>query len=241
MLSVVMPVYNEGAVILANLRRTAAVFRPLGAFEIIAVNDGSSDNSAAELKKAEAEMAEVRALQLPHRGKGEALRQGTRAAKGEWVIFLDADLDLPPDQVTLFLTLQHVHQADAVIGSKLHPDSNVNYPLVRRIYSRGYYVLVKLMFGLPVRDTQTGLKLVRRDILCKAVEQTQLDGFAFDLELLVHLVEAGAKMIEAPVLVSHQVKYGGVGLGDVWSIWRETWQTWRRVRAAVRQRSNAVR
>jgi glycosyltransferase involved in cell wall biosynthesis len=231
MLSVVMPVYNEGAVIRENLRRTATEFRSLGPFEIIAVNDGSTDNSAAEMDAAAAELPEVRVLQLPHRGKGEALRQGTLAAKGEWVLFLDSDLDLPPDQITLFLTLQHVHQADAVIGSKLHPDSNVDYPLIRRIYSRGYFVLVKLLFGLPVLDTQTGMKLVRRDILTKAVEKTRVEGFAFDLELLIHLVEAGARVTEAPVVVNHQLKHGGIGLSAVWGIWRETWRTWRKVHA----------
>lgn len=231
MLSVVMPIYNEGGVIRENLRRTVDELRPLGPFEIIAVNDGSSDNSAAELDAAAAELAEVRVLQLPHRGKGEALRQGTQAAKGEWVLFLDADLDLPPDQITLFQTLQHVHQADAVIGSKFHPDSTVSYPLIRRVYSRGYYVLVKLLFGLPVRDTQTGMKLVRRDILSRAVEKTQVEGFGFDLELLVHLAETGARMVEAPVVVNHQIKYSGIGLADVWDICRETWRTWRKVHA----------
>lgn len=234
MLSVVMPVYNEGAVIRQNLHRAVEEFRPLGPFEIIAVNDGSDDNSASELNAAARELPEVRVLHLPHRGKGEALRQGTRAAKGEWVLFLDADLDLPPDQISLFLTLQRVHKADAVIGSKLHPDSTVAYPLIRRIYSRGYYLLVKLLFGLPIRDTQTGMKLVRRDILTKAVEKTTVEGFAFDLELLVHLVESGARMVEAPVVVNHQVKYGGVGLHTVWEIWRETWRTWRKVRAMRR-------
>jgi len=234
MLSVVMPVYNEGAIIRENLRRTVAEFRPLGPFEIIAVNDGSNDQSAAELDAAAAELPEVRVLHLSHRGKGEALRQGTRVAKGDWVLFLDSDLDLPPDQITLFLALQHIHQSDAVIGSKLHPDSNVDYPLIRRIYCRGYYLLVKLLFSLPVRDTQTGMKLVRRDILIKAVEKTQVEGFAFDLELLVHLVEAGARMTEAPVVVNHQIKYGGIGLGAVWEIWRETWRTWWRIRRMKR-------
>lgn len=229
MLSVVMPIFNEGNFIRANLRRTAEVFRPLGGFEIIAVNDGSSDNTAAELEKAAAEMPEVRVLQLPHKGKGEALRQGTGLTRGEWVIFLDADLDLPPEQVNLFLILQKTHGADAVIGSKMHPDSTVDYPLLRRIYSRGYYLLVKVLFGLPVRDTQTGLKLVRREILVKALEQTELEGFAFDIELLVCLARTGAKMSEAPVVVNHSVKYTNrVGLSAVMSILAGTWRTWQK-------------
>jgi hypothetical protein len=89
---------------------------------------------------------------------------------------------------------------------------------------------VKFLFGLPVRDTQTGMKLVRREILTQAVERTQLDGFAFDLELLVHLVETGAKMAEAPVVVNHQIKYRGVGVIDIYSIACDTWRTWRKVR-----------
>ncbi len=148
-LSVVMPVYNEGPAIRRNLARTLGVLRPLGPVEVIVVDDGSTDNTATELDAAAAEQPEVQVLHQAHHGKGEALRQGTRAAQGEWVIFLDADLDLPPEQIELFLILQKTHQADAVIGSKLHPDSNVEYPLIRRFYSRGYYFLVKLLFGLP--------------------------------------------------------------------------------------------
>ncbi len=231
MLSVVMPVYNEGPNVLVNLRHTAGVLRPLGPFEILAVDDGSTDDAPAALDAAAAELPEVRVLHLPHAGKGEALRQGTRAARGEFVIFLDADLDLPPEQIELFLILQKTHNADAVIGSKMHPDSNVEYPALRRLYSWGYYRLVKCLFGLPVRDTQTGLKLVRRELLTEALANTKLTGFAFDLELLVHLVKLGARMAEAPVVVNHTMKFGSaVGWRAIAEIFRDTWRTWRAVR-----------
>jgi glycosyltransferase involved in cell wall biosynthesis len=230
MLSVVMPVYNEGAGVLSNLRHTAQVLRPLGSFEILTVNDGSTDDSPSALDAAATEIQEVRVLHLPHAGKGESLRQGTKAAKGEFVIFLDADLDLPPEQIELFLILQKTHNADAVIGSKMHPDSNVEYPLLRRVYSWGYYQLVKFLFGLPIRDTQTGLKLVRREYLIRALSKTELTGFAFDLEILVHLVRLGARMTEAPVVVNHRAKFGSrVGMNAVLEIFRDTWQTWRTV------------
>lgn len=225
-LSVVMPVYNEGPAIRRNLVRTLDVLRPLGPVEVIVVDDGSTDNTAAELDAAAAELPELRVLHRPHQGKGEALRQGTRAAHGEFVIFLDADLDLPPEQIELFLILQKTHQADAVIGSKMHPDSNVEYPLRRRVYSLAYYCLTKALFGLPVRDTQTGLKLVRRKLLLEALKQMDQQGFAFDLELLVNLVRVGAQMVEAPVVVRHQVKFGGIGLGTVYEIAAETFKIW---------------
>jgi glycosyltransferase involved in cell wall biosynthesis len=230
-LTVVMPLHNEGAQITSNVEQTLAVLRMLGTFEMILVNDGSSDNSGEEIARlAEKFPKEIVSLQLTRSGKGEALRRGAQAARGDFVVFIDADLDLPPEQILFFVAIQRVKKADAVIGSKMHPDSTVDYPLRRRIYSLGYFWLVKFLFGLPVRDTQTGLKLVRRDLLLKALEKTESRGFTLDLELLVRLVQLGAVMVEAPVVVRHSMKFGGIGLPVVWQIFRDTWQTWRRVR-----------
>jgi len=228
-ISVVMPLYNEGANITSNVGQTLGVLRLLGPFEIILVNDGSSDNSGEEIARlAEKFPTEIVSLQLPRSGKGEALRRGTQRARGEFVVFIDADLDLPPEQILFFIAIQRVKKADAVIGSKMHPDSTVDYPLRRRIYSVGYFWLVKFLFGLPVRDTQTGLKLVRRDLLVQALDKTESSGFTLDLELLVRLVQLGAVMVEAPVVVQHSFKFGGIGIGTVWQIFRDTWRVWRR-------------
>jgi glycosyltransferase involved in cell wall biosynthesis len=226
-----MPLYNEGERITPNVEQTLGVLRMLGPFEIILVNDGSTDNSGeAIVRLAEKHPGEVVSLQLPRSGKGEALRTGARTARGEFVVFIDADLDLPPEQILFFVAIQRVKKADAVIGSKMHPDSTVDYPFIRRVYSLGYFLLVKFLFGLPVRDTQTGLKLVRRDLLLRALEKTENRGFTLDLELLVRLVQLGAVMVEAPVVVRHSMKFGGIGLPVVWQIFRDTWQTWQRVR-----------
>jgi glycosyltransferase involved in cell wall biosynthesis len=228
-LSVVMPLYNEAPRIAANVEQTLGVLRMLGPFELILVDDGSTDDSPGEIARLAHQFpGEVVPLAMPHAGKGEALRRGAQLARGTFVVFIDADLDLPPEQILFFVAIQRVKKADAVIGSKMHPDSTVDYPLRRRIYSLGYFWLVKALFGLPVRDTQTGLKLVRRDL------HLQSQGFTLDLELLVHLVELGAVMVEAPVVVQHSMKFGGIGLGTVWAIFRDTFQTWRHVRSAHR-------
>jgi glycosyltransferase involved in cell wall biosynthesis len=230
-LSVVMPLYNEAATIAANVEQTLNVLRMLGPFEIILVDDGSTDHSADEIAQlARRFPGEVIPVAMPHAGKGEALRRGAQQARGKFVVFIDADLDLPPEQILFFVAIQRVKKADAVIGSKMHPDSTVDYPLRRRIYSLGYFWLVKTLFGLPVRDTQTGLKLVRRDLLLRALEQTQSQGFTLDLELLAHLVRLGAVMVEAPVVVQHSMKFGGIGLRTVWAIFRDTFHTWQRLR-----------
>jgi glycosyltransferase involved in cell wall biosynthesis len=230
-LSVVMPLHNEGAWITSNVEQTMAVLRMLGPFEMILVDDGSSDNSGEEVARlSEKFSGEVVSLRLPHSGKGEALRRGAQAARGEFVVFIDADLDLPPEQILFFVAIQRVKKADAVIGSKMHPDSTVDYPLIRRVYSLAYFWLVKFLFGLPVRDTQTGLKLVRRGMLLAALGKTESRGFTLDLELLVRLVQLGAVMVEAPVVVRHSMKFGGIGLPVVWQIFRDTWRVWRNTR-----------
>ena len=149
-LSVVMPVYNEGARITSNVEQTLSALRMLGPFEVILVDDGSSDNSGEEISRlAEKHTGEIVTLHQPRSGKGEALRSGAQAARGEFVVFIDADLDLPPEQILFFVAIQRVKKADAVIGSKMHPDSTVDYPLRRRLYSLGYFWLVKMLFGLP--------------------------------------------------------------------------------------------
>ncbi|HSI85504.1 MAG: glycosyltransferase family 2 protein [Candidatus Methylacidiphilales bacterium] len=235
--SLVMPLFNEGSHIYENLKRTSETVRmlgPLGDCEIIVANDGSLDNSRAEVDRAEADIPGVRALHLTHGGKGEALRQGARLATGEFVIFFDSDLDIPPEQILFFIAVQRAKKADAVIGSKMHPDSTVHYPVIRRIYSVGYFALTKIMFGLPIRDTQTGLKLVRRNLLLRALDQTQVKGFAFDLELLVRLVQLKAVMVEAPVVVEYKWKFGGIGVGTIWGILTDTVATWRRTRTGTK-------
>ncbi|MEM1059348.1 MAG: glycosyltransferase family 2 protein [Verrucomicrobiota bacterium] len=228
--SLVTPVYNEGERVFANLEAIAMVMRMLGPIELIAVNDGSNDQTRSEIERLRQRLPEIRALHLPHEGKGQALRVGARAATGEYVIFFDSDLDLPPEQILFFVALQRAHAADAVIGSKMHPDSTVHYPLRRRLYSWGYFLLTKLLFRLPVRDTQTGLKLVRRGLLVEALEHTEVKGFAMDLELLVRLVRLRARMVEAPVVVRYKEKFGGIGFGTVREILAETLAVWKRTR-----------
>ncbi len=203
--------------------------RLAGDFEIIPVNDGSTDLSPLEIDRAATTFHEIHPLHLSHSGKGEALRQGALKARGDWVIFMDSDLDLPPEQILFFIAIQKARNADAVIGSKMHTDSTVDYPFHRRLYSWGYYILIKILFNLPLRDTQTGLKLFRKTLLLQALQQTTLKGFAFDLELLAQLSRLKARMVEAPVVVDFKLKFGGIGGKEIFRILNDTYRTWRKL------------
>ena len=162
-----MPAYNEGAHIYENISMTRGIMREAGLFaEIVAVDDGSSDNTLEEIERAAKDFENVVVARNPYNmGKGMALRTGFDYSGGEIVVFLDADLDLHPSQIQKVLGVLDEGPYDVVVTSKHHPESRLDYPWFRKAASWVYYMLIKAMFGLPVRDTQTGLKVFRREVL----------------------------------------------------------------------------
>lgn len=201
LLSIVMPAHNLAPSIAANIRHVCALFGGELPYEVIVVDDGSTDSTRDEIQKAEATMPKLRPVFLAHNvGKGAALKRGFEASRGTYILLLDGDLDLPPHQVSGFFRIMEEKKADAVIGSKLHRDSNVgSYPWHRRLTSLTYYVLVKMLVGLPVRDTQTGIKLFKRAALDWAFPRMLVKQFAFDLELLAIIHEKEFQVAESPI------------------------------------------
>ena len=208
LLSIVMPAYNLADRIAANIRIVHDVMSGSGLdFEIVAVDDGSRDDTSGAIRRLAAAMPRLKPVQLKvNAGKGAALKRGFQASKGDFVLFLDADLDLPVDQAAHFFSTMESARADIVIGCKMHPDSELRYPLHRRIMSRTYFALVKTLIGLPVRDTQTGIKLFRRAALDASFPRMLVKQYAFDLELLAIAHDFGFKIAEAPVRLDFQAR-----------------------------------
>jgi dolichol-phosphate mannosyltransferase len=111
--------------------------------------------------------------------------------------------------------------ADIVIGSKFHPNSKIQYPVLRRFVSLGYYYLVKILFGLPVHDTQTGLKLFKSEVLKKVLPRILVKEFAFDIEVLVNAHRLGYKIVEAPISLNHSWS-SSVDFVAIWKIFQDT-------------------
>jgi len=214
-LSVVMPVYNLGTEIAANIARTAELFdsHALRA-ELVPVDDGSTDSTAVELARAaqaKYEHVVVRPVFCEKNGgKGAALRAGFEASTGEFVMLLDGDLDINPKQTPWFFEAMASKGADIVIGSKRHPRSVVQYPWHRRLVSWVYFTIVRIFIGLPITDTQTGMKLFKRDVLGEALGRMLVKTYAFDLELLSIAHQRGAKIAEAPVVIRFGNKFGAL-------------------------------
>jgi len=221
-LSVVVPAYREGRRIYNNLTRLIHELDQLDvSYEIVVVSDGNIDNTVAEAKRVNS--SAVRVFHYPMNvGKGFALSCGVDQSVGDLVTFIDADMELDPANIGGFINLMRSTGCDAVIGSKRHRDSQVVYPRLRRIQSATYQFLIRLLFNLNVRDTQTGLKLFRRNVLEHAVPLLAIKRFAFDLELLVVARHLGyQKVCEAPIRLNYQFE----STVNLRSAWRVLWDT----------------
>lgn len=229
-ITVVVPFFNPGPRLFGTVEQAVEVLRSTGAtFEVVAVSDGSTDGSEATLETLLSE--DVSCIVLPQQGgKGQALRAGLSRGRGRYLGFIDGDGDVPPQLLAEFVKIVRTERPDAVVGSKRHPDAEVVYPLARRLYSWGYQQLVKVLFDLNVRDTQAGIKLVRRDVLDAVLPRLVEQRFAFDLEMLVVARHLGfTDIVEAPVRIRERFS-STISLRAVGAIFRDTMAIFWRLR-----------
>jgi dolichyl-phosphate beta-glucosyltransferase len=211
-LSVVLPVYNEALVLAANLRTVLAFldercFGGDGAgFEVVAVDDGSRDASAGILHAAAQQDARVRLESLPHnRGKGAAVRTGMLAARGRYVVFMDADLSTPLEELLPMLAaLQDGH--DVVLGNRRAAGSRIErrQPWLREFLGKGFTGLTRLLLVPGIDDFTCGFKGFTADASRRVFTRSRLDRWAFDAELVTIAAVQGLKVTQIPVRWRHE-------------------------------------
>jgi glycosyltransferase involved in cell wall biosynthesis/O-antigen/teichoic acid export membrane protein len=203
-LSVVLPCHNAGAGLRSVLTSLLAHLEPTRSFEIIVVSDGSTDDTVEIARSLESRG--VRVIECATQGgKGQALQVGLSEARGKYVAFCDADGDIAADAIEPFLTLMRLYDPDVILGSKRHPLSDVYYPPLRRLLSWTYHKITRVLFRINVRDTQTGFKLIRRDVLAAVLPRLYEKRYAFDLEFLVVARTLGfTRVLEAPVRIHYR-------------------------------------
>jgi glycosyltransferase involved in cell wall biosynthesis len=213
LLSVVVPVFNQAASITENLQvvreRIAANLQD--EFEVVVVSDGSIDATEDALVAAAAEGA-FRVFHYDRNlGKGYAVKLGALEARGRWIAFVDADLDLDPGSIPAYVRRAEERGLDFAIGSKRHPDSDVHYPRSRVVASWLFQQVVRLLFRLNVRDTQVGLKVFSRDVAEQVLPLLFVKRYAFDIELLAVARAFGFdKIEEQPIRLDYRFTGSGV-------------------------------
>ena len=219
-LSVVMPAYQLADVIEPNI---SAVFEALSELDpqVIVVDDGSTDGTFAAIERARGRHAELVSIRLgSNRGKGRALLSGFEASSGANIVFLDADLDLPPDQIPALVA--KLSDADIVVGTKRASMASGAYPGLRRVLSRIFAFATGGIFRLPVSETQTGLKAFRREVLETVGRNVKIDRYAFDVELLVRAHAAGFSMVESPVRLGGGAAESSLRPSMMWNLAKDT-------------------
>ncbi|MBN1119240.1 MAG: glycosyltransferase [Bacteroidales bacterium] len=219
-ISVIVPVYKAEQFIEQNLieikKRIQEMF-PV--YEIIAVIDGEVDNSKEEALKVKG--IEVLSYK-ENKGKGHALYHGFLHSNGRFITFIDCDLDLNPSQIINFVP--YLTSADFAVGSKRHPFSKLQYPFLRKVLSFGFFVYSYLILGVHLKDTQSGLKLVKREVLEIIMPLLLVKRFSFDLELCFLAQKHGFRTVEVPLHLTYQ-QFEGVSttirLKDIFAMFFE--------------------
>ena len=205
-LSLIIPVYRQEKTIVQNLHLIKATLDSIRYdYEIIVVIDGKVDRSFEKIK--DAAIPKVKCLfYSENRGKSYAIRLGMHEAKGDYIMFLDSGMEIHTSGISMLLEHMEWYNADIIVGSKRHPASQVNYSLQRKILSYGYYLFVKLLFGISVQDTQAGIKIYKKNVIEKVLPRLVEKKFAGDLEVLVVANSLGFKRIyEAPIKLDYNL------------------------------------
>jgi glycosyltransferase involved in cell wall biosynthesis len=203
-LSIIIPAYNEERRLPVTLETVCSYLegKQFGFVEIVVVDDGSEDGTVGIVEAAASKDGRIRLLKNPgNRGKGYAVRHGMQEARGEWVLFSDADLSAPIEELDKLEAAVEREAADGAIGSRALDRRLVGkrQSALREFSGRVFNLSMRLVTGLPYRDTQCGFKVFRRDVAKALAGRQQSDGFGFDVEILYIAKKLGYRVLEVPV------------------------------------------
>jgi dolichol-phosphate mannosyltransferase len=222
-ISLIIPIFNQARKISSSIEKIKqAVELSFSNYELIVVNDGSTDNTSTILKDIAMTDEHVHIISYtPNRGKGYAVKQGILHSHGDAVIFFDGDLDISPDLIKDYV--ERLSTSDLVIASKRHPESSVRIPRSRAFLSRAFHLLIKVTLGIAQTDTQAGFKLGKGDIMRTIFRNMSVNRYAFDVELLTIASILHLRVQEMPVVMKIERRFNSKEIAnmfvDVTRIW----------------------
>jgi glycosyltransferase involved in cell wall biosynthesis len=206
-LSFVVPAYNEEDFIEEMLGSIDDVIAGKHIpYEILVVNDGSRDGTLVNARRYAGKNGHVRVVSYSKNvGKGHAVKTGFMKSNGSVVVFADSDMEI--DLTVISEYLEALKHGDIVIASKRHSDSHVVVPTSRRVLSQCFNGLVRLLTGVPLKDTQSGLKAMKKSAFVDIFSRLAVKRYAFDVELLAVAHLYGLKVVEMPVNIKLEAKF----------------------------------
>jgi glycosyltransferase involved in cell wall biosynthesis len=202
-LSIVIPAYNEAGRIASSLEAIQNYVRGKDfPIETVLVDDGSADNTV-EVASAHPQIRVLR--NRGNRGKGFSVRRGVLEARGDLILFTDADLSAPIEEADKLLAAMESSHADAAVGSRALERELIgaHQSPFREWGGRFFNLLVRIFTGLKIHDTQCGFKLFRTKTTRRAFELQRVERFGFDPEVLFLIQRLGGKVVEVPVRWNH--------------------------------------
>ncbi|HLC86299.1 MAG TPA: dolichyl-phosphate beta-glucosyltransferase [Candidatus Nanoarchaeia archaeon] len=201
--SIIIPAYNEEKIISNTIEETTNFLKKTNkSFELIISNDGSKDRTAEIVKNKQKNYKELKLCDnQKNEGKGSALTNAFKMAKGRYILFIDADLAIDINLFPKLIEPLKKNTADIAIASKHVKGASVEYSLIRSITSRTYSALARIILGLKIKDCQCGFKAFRKETIKKILPDMKNKGWGWDTEVLAKASWKGYKIIEVPAKV----------------------------------------
>lgn len=199
-ISIVIPAYNEAQRLVASLASIQDYVKTKSRqVEVLIVDDGSTDTTAAIVEDMAARWPMLRLIRAPHRGKGAALSTGMLAATGDYIALADADLSMPIEEFDRF-SVEALGPFDVAIGSREAPGARrYGEPWYRHLMGRVFNRLVQVLVLPGIQDTQCGFKCLRREVAVELCQCQTVLGWGFDVELLYVARQHGYRVLEVPI------------------------------------------
>lgn len=201
-LCIVIPALNEEPIIADACRQVLGLLDrqfPGWTWEVVVADNGSTDDTAAQVKSLAAADARVRYVAVPQRGKGHAIAAGWRSAAADVYVFMDADLATDLAALPALVSAVAYEGYDVSVGSRFAPGAVVARDWLRRFVSRGYRVVLAALVPIQVQDAPCGFKAISRRVRDTLLPQVQHGGWFFDTELVVRAGVSGYRVKEIPV------------------------------------------
>ena len=201
MISIIIPTYNSAEILEENIIQITEFFlNNKTEFELVVIVDGSSDESIRILYNLTLKISQIRIVSYtPNRGKGYAILKGFQVSKGQSIAIYDVDMSASLNSLLELINIQKNEKYDMVLGSRYLTKRGINQSKIRRIFGKLYNLIMRLIFLLPIYDTQCGCKVFSERMKNNSLSNSYIEGFAFDAPMIKEGIKQKYTYIEVPI------------------------------------------